>query len=280
MCTFVPLKFTVMGCRKLNHCVFEKTVQWETPSGKKVVQVWLSVDPMSDKYPSVSPYAYCGNNPIRITDPNGMEWEIDGICYTPGSNAPEGAAQSTKDKWNTMNNIYSTKNGKKAIDEMNKEGVLYKVSSETQVADAGGSYQTNGDGTGGTIYLNGSDNNISALSHEMFHGYQDMNGQGGNSIHNEVEAYLFENSVSTQYSYANLVGSLGSSLKGEDPPHNHQVNKLTDDYSSTTMNNVIFGFKQYSKANANGIYTNYPLQRENQKTDLIQNFYPLMPWKK
>ena len=32
---------------------------------------WLSVDPLSDKYPSLSPYNYCALNPIRIIDPNG-----------------------------------------------------------------------------------------------------------------------------------------------------------------------------------------------------------------
>ena len=37
---------------------------------------WLSVDPMSDKYPSLSPYAYCANNPIKLVDPNG-EWPED-----------------------------------------------------------------------------------------------------------------------------------------------------------------------------------------------------------
>jgi RHS repeat-associated protein len=26
---------------------------------------WLSVDPMADKYPSLSPYAYCGWNPTN-----------------------------------------------------------------------------------------------------------------------------------------------------------------------------------------------------------------------
>ena len=35
------------------------------------LSIWLSVDPMSDKYPSLSPYAYCANNPIKLVDPNG-----------------------------------------------------------------------------------------------------------------------------------------------------------------------------------------------------------------
>ena len=33
--------------------------------------VWLSVDPMSDKYPSMSPYMYCGGNPVAYVDPDG-----------------------------------------------------------------------------------------------------------------------------------------------------------------------------------------------------------------
>ena len=35
--------------------------------------LFLSVDPMSDKYPSISPYAYCAWNPVKLVDPNGME---------------------------------------------------------------------------------------------------------------------------------------------------------------------------------------------------------------
>ena len=37
------------------------------------LSIWLSVDPMSDKYPSLSPYVYCANNPIKLVDPNGEE---------------------------------------------------------------------------------------------------------------------------------------------------------------------------------------------------------------
>ena len=37
------------------------------------LQIWLSVDPMSDKYPSMSPYNYCANNPVILVDPDGRE---------------------------------------------------------------------------------------------------------------------------------------------------------------------------------------------------------------
>ena len=39
--------------------------------------VWLSVDPLFEKYPGISPYAYCLNNPLKYTDPTGMEVEAD-----------------------------------------------------------------------------------------------------------------------------------------------------------------------------------------------------------
>ena len=40
--------------------------------------IWLSVDPMCDKYPSLSPYVYCGNNPVKCVDPSGEEiYEFD-----------------------------------------------------------------------------------------------------------------------------------------------------------------------------------------------------------
>ena len=39
---------------------------------------WLSVDPMSDKYPSLSPYAYCAWNPVKLVDPEGREVYVTG----------------------------------------------------------------------------------------------------------------------------------------------------------------------------------------------------------
>ena len=37
------------------------------------LSIWLSVDPLSDKYPSMSPFMYCAGNPVIFIDPNGME---------------------------------------------------------------------------------------------------------------------------------------------------------------------------------------------------------------
>ena len=34
---------------------------------------WLSVDPLADKYPGISPYAYCVWNPMKLVDPDGRD---------------------------------------------------------------------------------------------------------------------------------------------------------------------------------------------------------------
>jgi len=40
------------------------------------LSLWLSVDPMADKYPSLSPYNYCAWNPMKLVDPDGENYEL------------------------------------------------------------------------------------------------------------------------------------------------------------------------------------------------------------
>ena len=38
------------------------------------LSIWISVDPLSDKYPNLSPYTYCADNPVRFFDPDGRDF--------------------------------------------------------------------------------------------------------------------------------------------------------------------------------------------------------------
>ena len=57
------LSFTNFGARYMDH---------------ELMTMWLSVDPLADKYPSISPYAYCAWNPVKLVDPDGREIHIVG----------------------------------------------------------------------------------------------------------------------------------------------------------------------------------------------------------
>ena len=58
---------------------------------------WLSVDPMADKYPNISPYAYCSWNPVKLVDPDGMDWyqntETKQIYYNSGARGSNDAGK-------------------------------------------------------------------------------------------------------------------------------------------------------------------------------------------
>ena len=52
--------YTYFGARYMDH---------------EQMTMWLSVDPLADKYPSISPYAYCAWNPVKLVDPDGKMWK-------------------------------------------------------------------------------------------------------------------------------------------------------------------------------------------------------------
>ena len=83
---FYPFVFTGNDPRKgwripLNEIKYNEQRDEETGYGyfgarymdHELMTMWLSVDPMADKYPSISPYAYCAWNPVKLVDPNGNE---------------------------------------------------------------------------------------------------------------------------------------------------------------------------------------------------------------
>ena len=76
------------------------------------LSLWLSVDPMSDQNPDISPYHYCHWNPMRIVDPDGRDdWEVDKLGYiTRCKEQPENPTEDRirvkgSDGWTDKNSL-------------------------------------------------------------------------------------------------------------------------------------------------------------------------------
>ena len=52
--------------------LYDFSARWYAPD----LPHFLSLDPLAEKYPSISPYAYCAGNPVRYIDPDGRKFNV------------------------------------------------------------------------------------------------------------------------------------------------------------------------------------------------------------
>ena len=95
------------------------------------LSLWLSVDPMADKYPSLSPYNYCAWNPMKLVDPDGDSIIIKGntdILYTEGMEY-HGNDPFVSQSVNALNEIYNNggDEGKDLITSLTSSNYNYKI---------------------------------------------------------------------------------------------------------------------------------------------------------
>lgn len=69
-----PYRFTGKELDRVNGLnMYDFGARWYDVAG---VPMWTSVDPLAEKYYHISPYAYCGGNPVMLVDPDGKQvWD-------------------------------------------------------------------------------------------------------------------------------------------------------------------------------------------------------------
>ena len=80
---YSPANYTLLTANSLTYTFSAKERDPETGLSyfgsryySSDLSIWLSVDPMSDKYASLSPYTYCADNPIILIDFDGQDWVL------------------------------------------------------------------------------------------------------------------------------------------------------------------------------------------------------------
>ncbi len=193
------------------------------------LSLWLSVDPLSDKYPNLSPYTYCADNPVRLVDVDGREvWIVgedgnrykyekgtiyteEGKPYSPESGSFIANAQ------NAIDVLKTTKTGNKLISTFegsNNKDVFIKWNTESKCDNlttdaATGAFinQTilwNSTGTDLSTTAGVQKNAITDLGHEFSHAYDNAKNikglgdwctEGNGGTRSEWRAVYHENLI-------------------------------------------------------------------------------------
>jgi RHS repeat-associated protein len=187
------------------------------------LSIWLSVDPMADKYPSLSPYHYAAHNPIKYIDVNGdrlwirfyagfLRWRtvlyVDGTIYIKKGTPYTGKMTPFLTQClEALKTISSTELGKSTISELQSSSnnfiiVKSKRSSfdEEDIEKARAKAKGNGlvGGSGGYISWNPSGEEVPTtsglrvdpevdLAHEMFHALDANRGLLDNSREQDLK---------------------------------------------------------------------------------------------
>ena len=132
------------------------------------LSIWISVDPVSDKYPEVSPYTYCANNPVRLVDPDGRQWEDDDDKIF-ADNLVHQAKSTINSNENKINYLSSNKLRafffKKEISNLKKENIYLKegiANIEDMATDVSTTYhfESISSGDGGVFKTSSGTQNI------------------------------------------------------------------------------------------------------------------------
>lgn len=218
--------------------------------------IWLSVDPLAEKFPNVSPYVYCFNDPVNVIDPDGR----DGIRVV-----------DEKNKTITIRATYYVQTESRY--SKNSSSGLSGYSAK-EIASM---QKTTND------YLNGLGSSISEGDYSGYTVKFDLQFKEGGSVGSSEESA--RNDVIDGYSIGNSLSKWDNTLKrfetketdnGDDTVNTSTIGGVTQGKKDITMNknedtkmnriHEIFhtlGLDDYPKDKA-GIM-NYPPEKPNQK---------------
>ncbi len=260
---------------------------------------WYSIDPLAEKFASISPYVAMANNPILFTDPDGQEvWVSYGdnqrAQYRDGKLYDDkGKEVSTDDKFaNAVVKYLGMMNesdiGKTVVDNLVGSENVYTYTNEVakdkddNAIDAV-QFVANKDNKGGTIKAGFimSDKleakKLDAFSHDTFHGYQQNNGENKDDVGREVGAELFAQGILNKIYDGDISHRLGypGSKTAQEFVSSFQKALYSQTFDQDAYNKAVKTFQSGSVMNANGVYNNLSTKSKNTVNALIR-LYPLI----
>ena len=133
-----PYRFTGKELDRVNGLnMYDFGARWYDVAG---VPMWTSVDPLAEKYYHVSPYAYCGGDPVNYVDPDGRTVKIyyqnsdgDSYVYNFNGKTKQFSDPFVQDFIDTYWFFKETGGGENVIDAVeNKNTTIYLVNADEE----------------------------------------------------------------------------------------------------------------------------------------------------
>ena len=122
------------------------------------ISMWLSVDPLAEKFPDQSPYSFVRNNPLRYTDPTGMapdDWIVhlnsEGkttVTYDAGIHSKE---EATSAGYQGVSDVF--KSGSITGTDQNNNAYSYKLNENGTATNSAGQTTNEGFSTPNGTYV-------------------------------------------------------------------------------------------------------------------------------
>ena len=132
---------------------------------------WLNTDPLAEKYPNISPYVYCINNPLRFVDPDGrapsdwIEWfSKDGTRQFTFDRDIKTKEQA-KAKYNDVQDVFKSAFYYSTYQEGDKRADFnYYLGKDGSIGDMNGDILESGVTASNGAYISYNKNGIEQLS--------------------------------------------------------------------------------------------------------------------
>lgn len=255
---------------------YDSEARWFYPA----IMRTTTLDPLAEKYYGISPYAWCGNNPLKNIDPTGMIVETGSMTKTEQKEYDEMIALLSKS--DLFKTFYST---------LVKSDNVYTISfGQTNKDKCGnsvlGMFKPDDKTDGGSVtFLKDSNLNSSPTIEELAHAYQNENKTLDNkNINPEFEAKTITQLVTSEAGLS--YGQYGGMGNFQDQLLIEYNNTLTPrDVNSSkfqaSYRNAAFLYSIYNRTNniGNSHYKQLTLQPPVTLIKLVNNtFLKNMPW--
>ncbi len=187
---------------------------------------WLSVDPLADKYPNISSYAYCTWNPIKLYDPDGRDAKLSVNKNVITIKANYYARKSDIKSASLAVQFW---NNQRALKYTDKKGKTYSINFDLKV-----------------IQSSGNPKNDVVLSHNSYsNSYEIVNDIGttpeGNVITGQTK---YNHNINVKNSHdetltgAHEVGHTLMNISG-DPDVEHSASGVMTSYGNSEERNAV-----------------------------------------